>query len=127
MCLSTVSLNLFDYDKGSRDFIGYGYKKLRSNKLSSYKNSWQKATGNMHDIDSVLEDASIYANDGKKYRPGFHIFLDKKNDVEYGSSGSVVKVAFRGVIGLGINTAGDGQGPCVISKYMKVLPKDKQD
>lgn len=133
MCLSSVSLNLNVYDKSVKDFIGYGYKKLHIDVIKKYGNKWNKATGSTDNDDTSLEDEGVIkASDNQEYYPGFHIFLNKENAENYAGNHisswrKVVKVAFRGVLTFGFNKAGTAKGLCVVTKYMKVLPEDKQD
>ena len=127
MCLNNVDFAL-EWDKGTRQYVGYGYKKILNRLLPKYKR-WQEATG---DIDGCVTKpdlrkaiSSSFSDGCKNYHPGFHIFLNKDDAVNYGSSynKSVVKVKFYGVIAFGDNETytQSKYGPCIITTHMKLV------
>lgn len=124
MCLSTVD---FVLDKNG---VGTGYKIIAyhhfnfdnskpvslkpTRETKYYSKNWIKAKS----WDTTNFEYSI---DGKKYYPGFHIFLEEKHAKNYSNYGVVVEVKFKGIRAFGQNKAGDyGKGACIISEYMRI-------
>lgn len=128
MCLNSVELNLF-WNKNAREYIGTGYKKIRVGHLSRYGRvgRWIEATGEHNNPDAKLNKITLAANDGKQYHPGFHVFLKKNDAKKYCNvlyNYEVWEVQFKGVISFGENETDDyNYGPCVISRYMKLVKK----
>ena len=123
MCMSSVSFAL-EYDKGCREFVGYGYKKIKNANLSKYRN-WSEATGDWYGA-KTLKTAIESADDMKSYIPGFHIFLHKGDAENYQMVGpsTIVKVKYKGVLSFGRNETGPfNEGPCVIASHMKIVEK----
>ena len=119
MCMSTVQFAL-EYDKGCRDFVGIGYKKVTETKSTNKK--WQEAKGGWGSKSSSLKTSEKTGPHNKQYIPGFHIFLNKNNAETYGGGGScIVKVKYRGVLAFGKNETGGGYGDCIIASHMKVV------
>lgn len=145
-------LNL-EYDKKEKTFVGLGYKSLEYEKLSEYRDGkWHKATGSYNykhnPTPKVDYDRKEYAStssinfdqnwdSARSYWPGFHIFLNKKDAVEYHNSyysnfarinygpkagKRLILVQFKFITAFGTNsTRSDKDGPCVIAQQMKYI------
>lgn len=128
MCLSDVYFALtYQDDK----YIGVGYKNItleNCNSVISFNNKWQEANGDkFEDVDNLYESSCLSAN-AKSYIPGFHIFLDIKDAMNY-CNNFVVEVLYREVLAFGLNDTVDNKElkdystifrPCIVSRFMKI-------
>lgn len=147
MCMNKSNLNM-EYDKNEGCFVGYGYKQLThhipvnirkrgdkaildylTKKYSEYKHlqaGWMEARGAMSLYGSKSKfkrDTKEYDSNGGSYWPGFHIFLKEQDARSYYHDGIVVKVKYAEVTDFGTNDTDndEGEGPCVIARYMKFI------
>jgi hypothetical protein len=122
MCMQTTQFAL-TWDKGCRDYVGYGYKNLKDERVTQYKRKWVEAKGGWGDNTSTLKKCQIPSDDGMNYHPGFHIFLKEEDAKNYTrqSERKIIKVKFRGVLAFGTNETGPKYGPCVIATHMKFV------
>lgn len=142
MCLYSVDKLNLKFDEKEQCFVGVGFKKLQYNivdktgrinpsllskvfdNCKKLENGWYESTGSRVD-DNVNDSRLIYSTNGGLYYPGFHIFsscLDAKN--YYYNHGTLVKVMYSEVTGIGLNTTSiSNKGRCIIAKYMKIIGK----
>lgn len=119
MCLHSVSLNT---KKTRNGFIGIGYKALINKPFKNTIGKWQRA--------KRVYGQNEYANDYTEYYPGFHIFLNIHDAIEYnpGCRDYIVEVSFKEIICFGTNAVyGNWENskggifkPCVIANWMKI-------
>lgn len=134
MCLHNLYKNFsMEWNSKEKDFVGFGYKKYNSYYLTNDK---PNSEGNSVKLSTVWREAqadhygkkskqSIESTDtGTPYWPGFHIFLKKEDAQKYWGD-VVVKVMFKGLIGIGTNETNayydTKYGACVIARYMKFI------
>lgn len=137
MCLSKVDLALKFVDG---EWVGEGYKVVRTNLVSQYNNFqykeqvWLKAKEDDDSIKTVdFSGRYGYIN----YPSGFHSFLNLEDAKKYknattGVNGRLFKVYYKTVLAFGLNEieynpddekviANWSQGPCVVSLYVKLV------
>lgn len=104
--------------------------------------SWHEAVGSRSGIKLSSKNAlesllssSEYAElcgqgvENKRYLPGFHIFLRQSDAEKYSEYYAYIyKVMYKQVLAFGTNetyTDGTPPGPCVVSRFMKIIQKVK--
>lgn len=113
MCLHNISLNT---KKTKNGFVGIGYKALFDKpKLNVWKKA--KRTGGCNELSDTSQE----------YYPGFHIFLDIKDAINYDDVYNyIVEVSFKEIICFGTNivynsSSGDDYfRNCVVANWMKI-------
>ncbi len=132
MCMSKTDFGL-RWDEKEKEFVGYGYKNLYKrdilNRGKIKDSSWKEASFNSYCGPQTI-DRLATSYDSKRYAPGFHIFLNENHARGYRSKSRnivIVKVMFKGVVAFGTNDTqsvdykSSIKGPCVISRYMKIV------
>ncbi len=107
------------YDRRTKTYTGMGYKHVHKDRTcyngKYLLNRWMDAEGI-----TELE----FTNTHKAYHPGFHIFLNKEDAMNYpsASGGEIWEVKYRNVISFGSNKCHktNTDGPCVIAAQMKL-------
>ena len=103
------------------DFSGVGYKNITDNGDGTFDFTLNHSVRAGVELTAAVQ--SIGSGDGKGYKSGFHIFLNKLDAKNYGGGNRVVKVKFRKGHTLGYNNAGDRDGKCIIAKHMTIVGK----
>jgi len=126
MCMSSVQLTMKKTKDGS--FYGVGYKKILTDTNGRLLASMR---GTKLQINKWVQDKNKeYIS---SYAPGFHLFLNEKDAIDYNSSDyNIYEVHFKDIVAVGtqkaypINNVCGAKSTdriCVIARKVKVIKK----
>lgn len=141
MCLKSVELSM-RWNPKDRAYIGVGYKRMHcldktgrlnySVMLNRYSRKFTEFNPKY-----MFQYDTIESLDRTQYHPGFHIFINKEDAVNYKFGMTrdvhdVVKVEFKEILAYGYNKLSHYQekpnsntNNCVIARYMRIVGLEK--